>query len=129
MARPCCEACSSFPGAEVLAVCDSERKHRQRGEGIIEKARGRRPESFDHPRKLFDRDDVDAVMIALPCDAHDHVHADAIAAGKHLYAEKPLSITLDGCDRLIAAGSSAAVWSFTSGSSAVRIHGIARGSS
>ncbi len=97
-----------IPGTEVLAVCDFERKHRQRGEGIVEKARGRRPQSFEDPRKLLDRDDIDAVLVALPCDAHDHVHADAIAAGKHLYAEKPLSITLEGCDRLIAASSAAA---------------------
>ena len=86
-----------------MAVCDPERKHRQRGEGIVEKARGRRPESLRDPRKVFDRDDIDAVIVALPCDAHDQVYADALAAGKHLYAEKPLGITLEGCDRLIAA--------------------------
>ncbi len=93
-----------LPGTEILAVCDLERKHRQRGEGIVEKARGRRPESFSDPRKVFDRTDIDAVVVALPCDAHDQVHAEALAAGKHLYAEKPLSMTLEGCDRLIAAG-------------------------
>ncbi len=95
-----------LPGTEVVAVCDSERKHRQRGEGIVEKARAKRPESFIDPRNVFDRDDVDAVVVALPCDAHDQVYADALAAGKHLFAEKPLAITLDGCDRLIAAQAS-----------------------
>jgi myo-inositol 2-dehydrogenase / D-chiro-inositol 1-dehydrogenase len=92
-----------LPGTEVVAICDPERKHRQRGEGIVEKARGRRPESCSAPRQVFDRDDIDAVLVALPCDQHEQVYADALAAGKHLYAEKPLSITLDGCDRLIAA--------------------------
>ena len=92
-----------LPGTDILAVCDQEKKHRQRGEGIVEKARGRRPESFSDPRKVFDRKDIDAVVVALPCDAHDQVHAEALAAGKHLYAEKPLSMTLEGCDRLIAA--------------------------
>jgi myo-inositol 2-dehydrogenase/D-chiro-inositol 1-dehydrogenase len=92
-----------LPGTELLAVCDLDRKHRQRGEGIVEKARGKRPESYSDPRKLFERTDIDAVLVALPCDAHDQVHADALAAGKHLYAEKPLSITLEGCDRLITA--------------------------
>ena len=93
-----------LPGTDILAVCDLDRKHRQRGEGIVEKARGRRPESYSDPRKVFDRTDIDAVVVALPCDAHDQVHAEALAAGKHLYAEKPLSITLEGCDRLITAG-------------------------
>src|SRR5262245_51696605 len=34
-----------LPGAPIVAVCDTDRKHRSRGEGIIEKARGQRPES------------------------------------------------------------------------------------
>ncbi len=96
-----------LPGASVVAVCDHERKHRQRGEGIIEKARGRRVESYDDPREIFERSDVDAVIAALPCDAHARVYTEAIAAGKHLYAEKPLGITLAECDRLIAASAAA----------------------
>ena len=96
-----------LPGTPIVAVCDADRKHRSRGEGIIEKARGQRPESYDDPRKVFDRNDVDAVIIALPCDAHLPVYSDAIAAGKHLYAEKPLGITLDACDRLMAASAAA----------------------
>ncbi len=40
--------------------------------------------------------------IALPCDLHEPVYRDAIAAGKHLYAEKPLAPSLAACDRLIA---------------------------
>ena len=96
-----------LPGAPIVAVCDSDRKHRQRGEGIIEKARGQRPESYHDPCKVFDRTDVDAVIVALPCDAHVQVYSDALAAGKHLYAEKPLGITLEGCDRLIAASAGA----------------------
>jgi myo-inositol 2-dehydrogenase / D-chiro-inositol 1-dehydrogenase len=96
-----------LPGTPIVAVCDIDRKHRNRGEGIIEKARGQRPESFDDPRKVFDRNDVDAVIVALPCDAHQPVYSDAIASGKHLYAEKPLGITLDACDRLMAASAAA----------------------
>ena len=96
-----------LPGTPIVAVCDADRKHRSRGEGIIEKARGQRPESYDDPRKVFDRNDVDAVIVALPCDAHLPVYSDALAAGKHLYAEKPLGITLDGCDRLMAASAAA----------------------
>jgi predicted dehydrogenase len=96
-----------LPGAPIVAVCDADRKHRTRGEGIIEKARGQRPISCDDPRRIFDRTDVDAVIIALPCDAHVAVYSDCLTAGKHLYAEKPLGITLEGCDRLIAASAAA----------------------
>ena len=91
-----------LPGTPIVAVCDLEPKHRQRGQGIVEKARGLKPEAYDDPRRVLERPDVDAVIVALPCDLHENLYSDAIAAGKHLYAEKPLALTLDGCDRLIA---------------------------
>jgi predicted dehydrogenase len=89
-------------GAAIVAVCDAEPKHRLRGQGIVEKARGHRPEACDDPRRVFDRPDVDAVVVALPCDLHESVYREAIAAGKHLYAEKPLAPGLAACDRLAA---------------------------
>jgi predicted dehydrogenase len=89
-------------GASIVAVCDAEPKHRLRGQGIVEKACGERPEAYNDPRRVLDRKDVDAVVVALPCDLHEPVYAEAIAAGKHLYAEKPLAPSLDACDRLIA---------------------------
>ncbi len=52
--------------------------------------------------RLLDRGDIDAVAVAIPCDLHEPVYSGAILAGKHLYAEKPLGLTLAGCDRLIA---------------------------
>jgi predicted dehydrogenase len=91
-----------LPGTPIIAVCDLDSKHRQRGQGIVEKARGQRPDAHDDPRRVLDRSDVDAVIVALPCDIHETVYRDAIKAGKHLYAEKPLALTLAGCDRVIA---------------------------
>lgn len=96
-----------LPGTPIVAVCDPEPKHRQRGQGIIEKARGQRPDAYDDPRRVLDRTDIDAVIVAIPCDAHEAVYRDAIMASKHLYAEKPLALTLAGCDRLIAAADKA----------------------
>lgn len=88
--------------ATVVAVCDAEAKHRQRGRGIVEKARGQRIDAYDDDRRILERDDVDAVVVALPCDLHEDVYRETIRAGKHLYAEKPLGISLASCDRLIA---------------------------
>ncbi len=91
-----------LPGTSVVAVCDPEPKHRQRGQGIVEKASGQRPDAFADPRHVLDRKDVNAVVIAVPCDLHEPLYRDAIAAGKHLYAEKPLAPSLAACDRLAA---------------------------
>jgi len=88
--------------ASIVAVCDAEPKHRQRGQGIVEKDRKHRLEAFDDYRKILDRADIEAVAIALPCDLHEPAYRDAIRSGKHLYAEKPLGLSLPGCDSLIA---------------------------
>jgi myo-inositol 2-dehydrogenase / D-chiro-inositol 1-dehydrogenase len=91
-----------LPGTPIVAVCDFDPRHRQRGQGIVEKARGSKPEAYEDPRRVLDRADVDAVVVALPCDLHESTYREAIVVGKHLYAEKPLALTLAGCDRLIA---------------------------
>jgi myo-inositol 2-dehydrogenase / D-chiro-inositol 1-dehydrogenase len=91
-----------LPGAPVVVVCDAEAKHRLRGQGIVEKATGGRPEGVERVGQVLERDDVDAVVVALPCDLHAEVDRDAIRAGKHLYAEKPLALTVAACDMLIA---------------------------
>ena len=54
----------------------------------------------DH-RALLDRTDVDAVLLITP----DHTHADlaceALQAGKAVFVEKPLAITVEDCDRVL----------------------------
>lgn len=90
-----------LPGVQVVALCDAEPKHRTRAQGIVEKARGHRPDALESPDALLSRPEIDAVAVALPCDLHAGVYAAAIRAGKHLYAEKPVALTVRECDRLI----------------------------
>jgi myo-inositol 2-dehydrogenase/D-chiro-inositol 1-dehydrogenase len=89
--------------AQVVAACDSDPKHLLRGVGIVEKARGKRPDAHERAETLLERTDIDAVLVALPCDLHAGSYLGALAAGKHLYAEKPLGLSLAECDELIRA--------------------------
>ena len=91
-----------LPGASIDAVCDLEPKHRTRAAGIVRKARGHGPAVLERPERLLERPEIEAVVVALPGDLHARVYRDAIRAGKHLYAEKPLALTLADCDALIA---------------------------
>jgi predicted dehydrogenase len=91
-----------LPGTQIVAVCDAEPKHRIRGQGIVEKASRQRPESYESYGPLLERTDIDAVAVALPCDQHVRAYESALRADKHLYAEKPLGLTLAECDLLIA---------------------------
>ncbi|MBN2474533.1 MAG: Gfo/Idh/MocA family oxidoreductase [Pirellulales bacterium] len=84
---------------EVAALCDVHKP-------TLEKANvrvGGKAATYGDFRKLIDRDDLDAVVIATP----DHWHAlQAIAAcdaGKDVYVEKPLSITVVEGRRMVEA--------------------------
>jgi len=54
-------------------------------------------------RELLDRSDVDAVAVTSPDFMHEEHAIAALDAGKHVYLEKPMAITIEGCDRIIQA--------------------------
>jgi predicted dehydrogenase len=58
---------------------------------------------------LLARRDVDAVIIATPHSTHLPLTRAAAAAGKHVYIEKPMAVTLAECDAMIAACEAAGV--------------------
>ena len=82
------------PDVEAAAVCDLDTHHVERAVALVEKAQGRKPETFHDYRQLLARKDIDAVMIATP----DHWHAlptvQACEAGKDVFVEKPLSYSI-----------------------------------
>jgi predicted dehydrogenase len=52
-------------------------------------------------KELLNRKDVDAVAVLSPDYLHEEHVIAALEAGKHVYSEKPLAITVEGCDRII----------------------------
>ena len=83
--------------AEIVAVCDVYEPYRKFAIGKI----GTGCEEFSDFRKLLARKDIDAVIIATP----DHWHAiqfcEACLAGKDVYVEKPLSLTVAEGRRMV----------------------------
>ena len=54
-------------------------------------------------RELLARDDIDAVDVVVPNHLHCEVAVAALDAGKHMLLEKPMALSVDECDRIIAA--------------------------
>ncbi|WP_421692675.1 Gfo/Idh/MocA family protein [Aestuariivirga sp.] len=72
------------------------------------KVRGALGERYAIPHLCADmgellRHDLDAVVICVPDAFHPELAAQAFGAGLHVMCEKPLALTLSGCDRMIAA--------------------------
>jgi inositol 2-dehydrogenase len=65
--------------------------------------------TFSDYRQLLERKDIEAVVIASPTNTHPEIIQAAAQAGKHIFCEKPLALTLADCDRAIAAVQSAGV--------------------
>jgi predicted dehydrogenase len=76
--------------AEIVAICDVYEPYLNPAKKKV----GGDPQLYSDYRKLLDRKDIDAVIIATP----DHWHAlqfvEACQAGKDVYVEKPASLTI-----------------------------------
>jgi predicted dehydrogenase len=89
---------------EVTALCDVSAK-------VLNSVgnQWRVANRFQDYRDLIQRPDVDAVLVTNPHVFHTEVTLAAIAAGKHVLVEKPMSISLQEADQIIAAQRKAGV--------------------
>lgn len=76
---------------DVVAVCDVDKNVRD----PIKAAFGSTPRAFEDYQDLLERKDVDVVTIGAPDHWHTKMVIDACRAGKDVYCEKPLTLTID----------------------------------
>ena len=83
-------------GAKIVAVCDVDEAH-------VANAKKRWPkaEGFSDFRKLLEQKNVDAVICGTPDHWHTLVAMAAMRAGKDIYCEKPLTLTIDEGKHLV----------------------------
>ena len=85
----------SFRFADFAALADVDANVLGLNVEKVEKAQGKKPDAYKDYRAVLDRKDIDAVMIATPDHWHTKVAVEAMRAGKDVYCEKPLTLTID----------------------------------
>jgi predicted dehydrogenase len=96
-------AIAMVPGARLVAVTDVDQSR------ALEFAAQHGCAAVPDLDALIGRDDVDVVAVCVPSGLHTEVGVRAAEAGQHLVIEKPIDVSLDAADRLIAAAATAGV--------------------
>ncbi len=85
------EFIKKVPGTEIVGVCDA---YTGRVERAIERTDGRAKAYASH-KELLDDPSIDAVTIGTPDHLHKQMVLEALAAGKDIYCEKPMTFAVD----------------------------------
>ncbi|MGJ5817485.1 Gfo/Idh/MocA family protein [Paludibaculum fermentans] len=88
--------------ARVTAVCDLFDDRIEQAKKIVPGAGAAKV--YKDYRQVLDDKEVDAVLIATPVYLHPEMFEAAVAAGKHVYCEKPAGMDVAGVQRLMQAG-------------------------
>ena len=85
----------TIPFADFAALADVDANVLADNVAKTEEKQGKKPDAYKDYRKILQRDDIDAVMIATPDHWHTKIAVEAMYAGKDVYCEKPLTLTID----------------------------------
>lgn len=83
---------ANVAGENIVAVCDVDDAYLAAAKQKFPAAR-----TYNDFRRLLDQKDIDAVVIATPDHTHAVATAAALASGRHVYCEKPLTRTISEC--------------------------------
>ena len=98
MGRGDAKSASRF--GDIVAVCDADESHAAAAAQQFG-ATGRAPAQFTDFRKVLENKDVDIIVNATPDHWHTLINLAAASARKDIYAEKPLTLTIDEGKRMV----------------------------
>ncbi|MEZ6123215.1 MAG: Gfo/Idh/MocA family oxidoreductase [Planctomycetaceae bacterium] len=87
---------------DYVAVCDADADRRSLAAELVKEWTGVVPAISADYRRLLDRDDIDMVHISTPDHWHAKIAIEAMKAGKDVYCEKPMTLTIEEGRQLCA---------------------------
>jgi predicted dehydrogenase len=94
-------ALNGVPNIELAALCDFlPHKMEQRSKLI---KTGVKPKFVNSLSELLRMDELDAICVVTPNDTHREIVIASLEAGKHVFCEKPMALTVADCNEMIAA--------------------------
>ena len=86
-----------------VAACDVAQTKLDQTAAKLSENGGVKVDTYGDYRRLLERRDIDAVLVATPDHWHSPITIDACAAGKDVYVEKPISNAIEAAQKMVAA--------------------------
>lgn len=79
---------------DIIAVCDVDSRHAERARNDEKIGKGK-ADAYGDYRRVLERPDIDVVSIVTPDHWHVKIAIEALQAGKHVFCQKPLTLTIE----------------------------------
>jgi predicted dehydrogenase len=89
---------------DLAAVCDVMPENLEKAASLAEELLGTRPQTFSDLTTLIRTVQLDGIILTTSPEMHDAVGLEAFAAGLHVLAEKPITLTVPQGVKLVEAG-------------------------
>jgi len=85
---------------KIVALCDNYAPHLKKA---VEMVKGQPVKEYTDYRKLLEDKNIQGIVIATPLYLHAQMTVDFLMAGKHVYCEKSMAMTVEDCKKMVIA--------------------------
>lgn len=89
----------NVPACRIVALCDDYQPNLDAAMAMLPAP----VKAYADYRKLLEDKEIDAVVIATPLHEHAHMTIEAFSAGKHVFCEKAMGMTVEECNEMVKA--------------------------